>query len=154
MLIRCHPKAIPHSLLSHSKMAPTAPRAETPADIQNRRDDIVRRLQHGLDVQAGLQDARYFVFQMAAHTTIRRSDLQYAENTLLPTLRQRLSFNGVPLVDRNDVQVIGQIEIEGDCECEHCPCRCAIRRTLKVTLKPIRRPPQNQNQNQNANGNQ
>jgi len=130
-------------------MAPTAPRAETPADIQNRRDDIVRRLQHGLNVQAGLQDGGYFVIRMAAHTTIRRSDLQYAEKTLLPTLRQRLSFGGAPLVGRNDVQVIGQIETEGHCECKHCPCRCAIRRTLKVTLKPIRRPPQNQNANAN-----
>jgi len=104
--------------------------------IEQRRTDIYNRLLYGLRIKAGLAEApagmilgTYGV--LAAWTSVRRDDVGYAAQVLVPEMRSMLG-----LAERPDIVVKTRFETEGACVCDSCPCPCAISRKVHVMLYP------------------
>lgn len=135
-------------------MAPSDPNDTPPAEIAACRQAIIDRIQREIDAKCGLFREGYYIpaFGLLS-TSIRRSDMAYVKREVIPNLRKILrDGNGLPFSE--DVQVLGLIETEGEdkCECDPAPCRCAIRRTLKVMVRKRQGVPAYiQDANQHAN---
>jgi hypothetical protein len=105
-------------------------------EVAARRRAIIDQIQYQINIKSGLGDEGYYVPPAGSLTvSIRRSDMVYVEREIIPNLRKLLRGSDNQPISEETLQVMGQIEIEGECRCDHAPCRCAIRRTLKVTIR-------------------
>jgi len=112
--------------------------------IADRRQGIVNRLQHAINIRIGRVHGAYNIAFYNVSTSFHRNDMQYITLHIIPKLRELLHVgDGQPIPDT--FQAMGEIEIEGMHVCDDdATCRCAIRRTLKVKIT----------KRQDANGNQ
>lgn len=111
------------------------------ADIAARRRAIIDRIQREINVKCMLFAKGYYIPSIdLLSTSIRRGDMKYVEQEVIPNLRMLLrDGDGQPLSEK--LQVSGRIETEGECKCDCAPCFCAIRRTLKITIRKRRGEP-------------
>ena len=72
---------------------------------------------------------------VCASCSVRRDDVGYVMQTLIPNLRARLG-----LADRPDLVVKSKFISDGHCMCESVPCRCAIHRQVHVQIYPTPAP--------------
>lgn len=117
-------------------------------DIANRRQEIIDRLQHAINIKVGLVHGAYIINQMSVSTSIHRDDMHYITTQIIPKLRDVLhGGDGEPIPET--FQVMGWIEIDGVHVCDGAPCHCVIRRTLNVKITKRQNP-----HPLDANGNQ
>lgn len=97
------------------------------------RQAIVKKLQEAIDIKYQLSGGIRDSFDSIS-TSIRRDDMAYVTEHVIPNLRKLLQDgDGQPISDT--IQLIGHLDIEGKCICSYALCRCAIRRTLKITIQ-------------------